>query len=73
MERKTVLIPSGKREGENWAKSPESSTANEERDKRRCANSTHPMLSTAISQKSTSKRSWLFRHLSPQIKSRSLA
>lgn len=42
MERKTVLIPSGKREGENWAKSPESSTANEERDKTGCAISTHP-------------------------------
>lgn len=65
--------PSGERETENWAKSTESSTANEERDESGCGNSTHPVLSSAISQKNTSKRSWLFRLLSPQIKLMSLA
>lgn len=56
-------IPSGKRETEHGARDLDSSIINEERDESRCSNSTHSMLSTAISQKSTSNRCWLFRLL----------
>lgn len=72
MESKTFLSPLGK-ERQSWAKSPGSSTAKEERDESGGDNSTHPVLSTAISQKSTSKRSWFFSLLSLQLKLKSLA